>query len=156
MISRTIMVESGLGCRFWFKSAMTGGEASQDSSVTQSGNCSFVSDMNGAFWLMQWIQVPSEFKINRDETVLWWLSQSPEMAAMDFLPSGPGETLQPNYQIVNVHHRLFFNAAPSNIEEPLRFSMPLRNSSCLTLSSAMIFWFEEFGDVSIRVSPGKS
>jgi hypothetical protein len=54
------------------------------------------------------------------------LSQSPEMAAMDFLPSEPGETLQPNDQIGNVDQRLFFNATP-NIEEPLRFTVPFGN-----------------------------
>ncbi len=36
---------------------------SPSSPVAQSGNFSFVSDMNGAFWSMQWIPFPSEFMI---------------------------------------------------------------------------------------------
>jgi hypothetical protein len=67
------------------------------SPVTPSGNCSFLLDMGGAFWSMQWIPVPSEFKIG--EMVCWdgtktssltvssaWLSdfKSLEMYLYDF------------------------------------------------------------------------
>jgi hypothetical protein len=36
---------------------------SPSSPVTQFENSSFVSDMSGAFWSIQWIPVPSKFKI---------------------------------------------------------------------------------------------
>jgi hypothetical protein len=34
------------------------------SPVTQSGDSTFLSDMSGAFWSMQWVPVSSEFKIS--------------------------------------------------------------------------------------------